>query len=715
MKARDLLEIARQFENFPIVVETYRECLQDVLAMDELREMLRKIKDGQINVHFRHSSIPSPFTSSLLFDFQAAYQYDYETPKLGAGVAPKLDLTLLEELIHPERVAQLLDEQALTDVEARLAGAATGYQARTPAELVELLRRVGDLSDDELHARYAGDANAAISELTADGRLTTFDFASGSRWISAEEFSIYNSAFGKGYKDRDSQKHILTRYLRNKTVTTLAEITGQYSLDQDDSIAFLQQLGKTEEIVRIDKDGDELWGYRENLERVRRTTLARKRREVQPCTTAQFFQFLLKWQHRQPEKLMQGYEGVAAVLEQLQGLALSAEIWDSEVFGRRIENYQSHWLDDLIGRGEIVWYGTSGGSADGGRIGFSFREDLELFYQPAQEYDFNKQKKAADKVRQVLSQRGACFLIDLSTETGLAPSECSRALWEMIWAGEVTHDSFQAVRVGRPPKMPPSEPTRIPRGYSGRRVSMGKSRLGRRARISSSTGRWSLLPKSKQTEISWEHFEFVARQLLNRYGMLCRELLMLESQVPTWSQLYQVLVRLEWRGEIRRGYFVQGFSGAQFALPRAADELMDYASDSQKAGGEVFCLINACDPVNLYGAASPLPVLHPVNTEWRFLRHPNNYLIIHSGHPIFAIEGKGARLTTLRQLTEQQLRSALELLPEILHDPAGLRRIKSLRVEFCNDQPVRSSPVSGILKELGFQDEMRSMVLRREF
>ena len=711
MKARDLLEIARRFENFPIVVETYRECLQDVLAMDELREMLHKIKDGQIKVHVRHGSIPSPFTSSLLFDFQAGYMYEYETPKTGTGAAPKLDLTLLEELLHPDRVAQLLDKQALADVEARLSGVAVGYQARTPAELAELLRRVGDLSDEELRARYAGDADAATSELTADGRLTTFDFVSGTRWISAEEFSLYNSAFGKSVNDRDAQKQIIARYLRSKPAVTLAEITERYPINQNDVAAIFEQLGKAEEIIRIDKDRAVFWGYRENLERVRRTTLARKRREIQPCTTAQFAQFLLNWQHRLPGKHFQGTEGVVAVLEQLQGLALPAEIWDSEIFGRRVENYQPNRLDDLIARGEIVWYGTASGGSDTGRIGFSFREDLDVFRSVFQEHDFGDIAESVTKVRNALSNRGACFLIDISTETGLAPSECARALWEMIWAGIVTHDSYQAVRAGRPPKMPPAEPARIPRGYSGRRSVMGRSRPGRRLGVSGSTGRWSLLPKLEQPELNWEHIEATGRQLLNRYGMLCREMLMLEFNVPPWSQLYQVLMRLEWRGEIRRGYFVQGFSGAQFALPRAADELMNYASDSQNSEDNDIILINACDPANLYGAASPLPVLHPLNPEWRLLRHPNNYLVLQNGLPLLAIEGKGVRLTLLRHISDQQFRPALELLPEMLYD----RRIKSLRVEFWNDQPIRGSAVSGILKELGFQDEMRSMVLRREF
>ncbi len=199
--------------------------------------------------------------------------------------------------------------------------------------------------------------------------------------------------------------------------------------------------------------------------------------------------------------------------------------------------------------------------------------------------------------------------------------------------------------------------------------------------------------------------------------MICREIYELENFHIPWRSIYETLVRLEWRGEIRRGYFVKGFSGLQFAVPKAADEIMNLHQNKPGYNGESnpLILINTSDPANLYGAASPLPLLHPMNPDWRLLRHPNNYLILKNGLPLLAIESKGARLTPLRNLSLEEIKEALNLLPQLLDDPAGWRRIRSIKVEFWDGDPVRNSESSDYLKKIGFRDEFKMMVLEREY
>jgi ATP-dependent Lhr-like helicase len=228
-------------------------------------------------------------------------------------------------------------------------------------------------------------------------------------------------------------------------------------------------------------------------------------------------------------------------------------------------------------------------------------------------------------------------------------------------------------------------------------------------------GRWSLLPEPIQTEPDVEEgsLEVLARQLLCRYGMLCRELYALAGRDLPWRLLYQTLVRLEWRGEVRRGFFVKGFSGGQFALPRAADQLTSYSREGPRNPSHPPILINACDPANLYGAASPLPVLHPVDAQWRFLRHPGNYLVLEGGMPVLAIEGRGSRLTPLRELSGNEKRETLGLLPQLLEGARGLRRIRALKVEYWDGQTVRSSEIVPYLKSLGFRDEYKAMTYHR--
>ena len=424
----------------------------------------------------------------------------------------------------------------------------------------------------------------------------------------------------------------------------------------------------------------------------------------------------MRWQNRTAETQLSGVDGIISIIEKLQGLTLPAEMWESEIFARRIQDYQPAWIDDLCRQGEITWYGTSSGSGGFGNLSFAFREDLPFFHyqMPKSDEPIDDQiESILDQVRKALGKRGACFVNDLSMETGLAPSTCAAALWELIWLGQVTNDTFAVIRAGKPPFSLDQFSEKTVQQSSYRRT--GRTH---RYRPVPGSGRWSLLPESNEANaIEPELIEALTNQLLQRYGLVCRELYQLENWHIPWRLIYDTLVRLEWRGEIRRGYFVKGFSGLQFALPRAADELVNlqqnkpgYQNDSNS-----FLLINASDPANLYGAASPLPLLHPMNPDWRLLRHPNNYLILKHGLPILAIESKGARLTPLRDLSSEERKKVLNLLLQLLDDPAGWRRIRSIKVEFWDGQPIRNSEVADYLKEIGFRDEFKVMVLERGY
>jgi ATP-dependent Lhr-like helicase len=288
----------------------------------------------------------------------------------------------------------------------------------------------------------------------------------------------------------------------------------------------------------------------------------------------------------------------------------------------------------------------------------------------------------------------------------LPPSLVSSSLWELIWRGEVNNDTLAAVRAGKPAQ--PAE-----RADDPGRDQASRKRYGRthRYRPVAGSGRWALLPGRDAAAIgSSAMLEALARQILLRYGMVSREIFQLENRPVPWHSLYEKLVQLEWRGEIRRGYFVRGFSGMQFALPEAADLLR---SDGRWESNGRMALINTCDPANLYGAASPLPVLHPFFPDWRLLRHPNNFLVLQNGVPILAIEARGERLTPLRDLSHEEKQGAISLLPEILFDPGNWRRIRGIRVEEWNGAPVRKSEIAGYLKEAGFRDEFKMMILER--
>ncbi len=700
LKAKDLLEICRGYDSFPIVVETYRECLQDQLGLKELKEILSQMRAGAIKVTVRDGTTPSPFSSSLLFDFTAKYIYEWDRPKPGAN--PQLAHELLESLLQPHN--PLFATEAIVELEDRLQGKAKGYRARTEVELAELLRRMGDLTEAELVQRVVGNLSDFLDRLRHQGRIIQVSIPrvrEPRRWILTEDFPLYRDGFGarvRGNQPQNlnlvggefppavAQRMILDRILRSHAFIDLEWLLDRYPFERDCLSEILQERERDGHLLKFSWGDQVKWAPPDRVEQVRRLTLVHSHREVKPSPVHRYVDFLLKWQHRHPHARLSGKEGLISLLGQLGGLPLPAEIWEKEVFAQRVKGYQSSWLDELSSQGVLAWWGSPGGAGEWGRVCFALREDFPHFRGAVGCARAKPQDEVAESLIGVLSKRGATFLTDLSLESGFPPSTLRRALWELIWQGEVTNDSFVVVRGGRPSIRP------LRQGY------------GRRGRYRPFGGRWILLPKPTFPP----DLELLARQLLKRYGVVFRELYELEGWVIPWRELYQIFSRLEWRGEVHRGYFVRGFSGAQFALPRAAAELKGDNSEDNPP-----LLINSCDPANLYGAASPLPLLHPANPRQKFLRTPSNYLILQDGFPLLTIEG--SKLTSWQELTTDQKREVLGLLPQLLEDAGGLKRLRSLKVEYWNGQPVRRSEIFPLLKELGFRDEYKAMVLYRRF
>ncbi|MFZ5515301.1 MAG: DEAD/DEAH box helicase [Candidatus Zhuqueibacterota bacterium] len=718
IRSRDLLEVARKYPSFPIVMETYRESLQDFLALDELKQFLGRLERGDVSLVIRRSSSPSPFAASMMFEFMTGYMYEYDAPKAEDRSPDSLDKDSLAELLHPDNVQHLLDETAIEELEARLQHRLAGYQARTPSELAELLLRMGDLTPAEISQCISSDGEAMLRELTGQQRVVQFQIPNATdpeRWIAADLLPEFRAAFeGIDWSEpgptdvtpEEARWKIMLRFVRHQALVTVAHLQQRYGFEETAVLEFLNRAQGEENLVRVPSqtpDRPEHWAFRETLERIRRITIRQQRNEIQTCDTAQFVEFLLKWQHRSRASRLAGADGLIAILEQFQGISLPAYLWESEIFGRRVEDYRPEWIDDLCRRGEVVWQGTASATGDFGNLSFLFREDFPIFqFNP----ETTEDAPIHAKIKTAMRKLGACFVSDIASETGLPPSLVSSSLWELIWRGEVNNDTLAAVRAGKPAQ--PAE-----RADDPARDQASRKRYGRthRYRPVAGSGRWALLPGRDAAAIgSSAMLEALARQILLRYGMVSREIFQLENWPVPWRSLYEKLVQLEWRGEIRRGYFVRGFSGMQFALPEAADLLR---SDGRRESNGHMALINTCDPANLYGAASPLPVLHPFFPDWRLLRHPNNFLVLQNGVPILAIEARGERLTPLRDLSHEEKQSAISLLPDILFDPGNWRRIRGIRVEEWNGAPVRKSEIAGYLKQAGFRDEFKMMILER--
>jgi ATP-dependent Lhr-like helicase len=699
LRGRDLLQVARRHPDFPIVVETFRECLNDHLDLSRLKTLIADIRAGRVEVQARRTEMPSPFASALLFTFEMAFMYQYDQTDADPERARPLDTQLLDQLVSPDRHRHLLDPRAIQQVERRLRG--VGQPPRSATEMAEWLRRLGDLTTAELEGPMA----AFLEELSADGRALLLELPNTrepQRWVLTEEAPNYRQAFGMDAVDGETQaaaaEMILGRFLRTHALVGLRDVLMRYPFEPTWAERKLAEWSTAGRLIALPREETEplRWSAPENLEQMQRGTLALLRREVTACPPAQFVDFVLRWQGVHPETRHGAAEGLVEALERLQGLVLPTELWEQSVLPTRVPGYQRRWLDEATAGGDWTWVGQGGTNGVDG-LAFFRRDALADFACPPQP-DAPLDPISAS-VLTTLRERGASFVTDLAQQTGQLPGNVRASLWELLRRGLVTNDGFDVVRKGEERALP----TEAAASLSLRPTLSSLRRRG----VARPEGRWSLVP--------WGRPEPEARALeqamllLSRYGVVARELALLDAWMPPWRVLYEVLSRLELSGEVRRGYFVEGLSGAQFALPQAAQMLQDVGLPSTASAPVV--LLHSLDPANLYGSGAALDVPLLDGGTRPLLRRAGNWLTLKAGRPILLIEGQGKRLTALPSASREDLAAAVACLPAILDADRGLTSRHKLVVDEWNGQPVTTTEGRELLETAGFVRDYQGMTL----
>ncbi|MFQ5811402.1 MAG: hypothetical protein ACE5JM_17425, partial [Armatimonadota bacterium] len=408
LKAKDLLRIVATFEDFPVVLETYRECLEDYLDVSAAQEILGQVGSGDIEVAQCRRETPSPLASTLMFDFTAIYLYEWDEPKgVPWAAMSAAERASVAQLTAPERGPAQVDERALEQVTARAQGAAAGYQARTAAEFFELLRKLGDLTPLEAQERIGGDADAVLGALAEAGQIARLDVPNArepERWVITEDVPLYEAAFGEG--DDTAAGVILRRFASQRAAVTADDVVERYGVLGELAESVLTEMAGSGELVGIPSPpGRDVsrGGDPDRLESAYRLGLQMRKREAKPIGAAEFTRFLLRWQHRAPDQRLSGEGGLSEVLTQLQGLALPARVWESEALARRLDRYDPKWLDEACRLGEWVWRGSAGGSGAPGRVAFFGREEYPDFPHVPSE---RAECKLCDAIRDVLSRRG---------------------------------------------------------------------------------------------------------------------------------------------------------------------------------------------------------------------------------------------------------------------------------------------------------------------
>jgi ATP-dependent Lhr-like helicase len=671
LKAQSLLQVARRYADFPVVLETYRECLQDVFDLPALRQLLRALRERRIDVVDVETPSASPFASSLLFDYVATYMYEGDTPLAERRAhALALDRDLLKELLGQEELRDLLDPGAVEEVERQLRG-----EPHTPDHLHDLLLRRGDLKPGEFDETLA-------APLEAERRAARVRIGGEDRLIAAEDAGRYRDAVGamppSGLPDaflEGSERPLaglLLRYARGRGPFTTAEAAARFGLAAERAEGELTSLEREGRLVRgeLRPGGVEReWCDPDVLRRLRRASLAALRKEVEPAAQAALGRFLPAWQGIGRRATLR------EALVPLQGIALPVALWESEVLPRRVPGYQPAQLDQLSASGEVAWVG-----AGLERVAVYFREDAAALGRPAALP--SPEEPAHLLIREAL-RRGALFWFDLLRETELDPEAALPALWDLVWAGEVTNDAWQPLRAGRRFAAPRLE--RRPRRFSRQRADA----------ITATQGRWTTTEPLFAGE---PDARALAELMLERQGIVTRDGARAEGVPGGYAPVYRELRRLETLGACRRGYFVEGLGGAQFALPGAVERLREKPAE----GGSL--VLAAADPAQPYGAALPWPK----RAGARAARVAGAYVVLLDGEAALFVERGGRSLVPLRDPAEGWLRPALEALVAHVHS-AGLKR---LAVERFDGEPVGETELMPLLLEAGFLAGPRRAVLR---
>jgi ATP-dependent helicase Lhr and Lhr-like helicase len=717
LKSQSLLEVAKKYGEFPIILETYRECLRDVLDVPGLVELLTALHRRELTLVEVETATASPFASSLLFDYVAAYMYEGDTPNAERRAAAlSLDRDLLRELLGQEELRDLIDPGALEQVEDDLQFRSEMRQATGRDGLHDVLRSVGDVTAVEAQLRVVGglDAAAMLEELRRERRAVVVRLGGEERWIDAADAGLYRDALGAAPPGGlpaafledvpDALSRLVRRYAATNGPFTANDVRARYGVECGAVLAAFERSG---ELVRgeLRPGGSEReWCDPEVLRRLRRASLAALRKEVEPVDPRALARFLPAWQgvDRHPATGA-GIDRLRESLVSLQGLALPAEVWERDVLPRRAGSYSPAWIDQLCASGELAWIGAGALGRSSGRVALYFREDLPVLGPPPQRGAVPRDSPAHEAVEARLAA-GACFFTDLLVDVDLAPEELQEALWDLAWAGEATNDAFAPLRAPRL-TLARAQRERVrtaarPGRFAARRRGAGASGgVGTQVQ-----GRWSLTESLFRAAVDpAARRRAKAELMLERYGILTREQVRAEGVPGGFSAIYSELSQLETLGIARRGYFVEGLGGAQFALPGAVERLRAQSTDDEPPA-----VLAAVDPAQPYGAALAWPARPDRPDESRRpARVPGAYVVLCGGEPVLYVERGGRALQTLVAGDDPRLEPALIAVIEQVR--AG--RLKRLALEKVDGELAIDSPLGPSLVALGFQEGPRRLTL----
>jgi ATP-dependent helicase Lhr and Lhr-like helicase len=747
-KAHDLLQAAVRFPSFPILMETYRECLQDVFDLPALQEILTGVETGDVTVHRLQTDAPSPFASSLQFGFIGNFLYDADAPlSERKAQALALDLSQLRELLGEADLRVLLDADVVDQLRAEFqrldwtenAGRDSQkdeHDYRRPFEresVCELLRTLGDLTAHEIQARMRlpDDAEEAdldsvastiqdwLIELIESQRVIDIRIADEPRFILAQDASRIRDALGIQIthalpavfleSTTDAIEDLIMRFARTHIPFTTAEVADRLGITAERTQAVLESLAEEDWLLQgaflPNREGIE-WSVPHVLATLKRRSLAKSRRQIEPVEPVAYARFLLDWHGVTPSvsnqeqrtgratQVARGQDAILDCVEQLQGLPLSLTTLESEILPSRVHGYRFTDLDELCAAGEIVWQGHSSTNS---QIQLYLAESFPVLANRASSDEVEVQDSLRDAIHEILADQGAVFYETLKRVIGGFGNDLVDTLWAMVWAGELTNDTLRPLRSRAADSKPKTSSRRSrPSGFRSRRTIQSPG----------TEGRWALLPKPGDSSPELRQMELV-RQLVDRYGVLTRESVLAESIAGGFAGLYPVLRAMEDAGQLRRGYFIKGLGGAQFMLPGTEERVRTQRSNrtmqERKNGDSETHHLAATDPANPYGATLPWPKLDNEKSGGRLQRSAGGHVIIRDGELVAYFSDPKNALTIID-------RDAITAIAKSLATETA--RKHRVFVESINGAAAKSADDVAVFIEAGFQISGNGLIHR---
>ncbi|WP_456299854.1 ATP-dependent helicase [Nonomuraea corallina] len=708
-RAAHLLGVASRYASFPIVLETMRECLQDVFDVPGLVALMRDIAARRVRVVEVETAQASPFAASLLFHYVGAFMYEGDAPLAERRAqALALDTSLLAELLGQADLRELLDPDVISDTERELAR--LDRPLRDLEDLADLLRSHGPLP--ELDVSVRGGDPAWLEELERARRAIRVRIAGEERWAAVEDAARLRDALGvpppvgvpHAFLEpvADPLADLLARHARTRGPFHASTAADRFGLGVAVVTDALRRLAVSGRVVngefRPGGRGEE-WCDAGVLRMLRRRSLARLRKEVEPVSPETLAVFTPAWHGvtagggRGAGGDARAMDALVRAIELLQGAAVPASALETLVLPSRVPGYRPALLDELTAAGEVLWAGQGSLPGGDGWVAVYFADTAPLLLPEAAEITMTP---AHERILEELGGGGALFFRQLADRLGLLDDQAAAtALWDLVWAGRVSGDTLAPMRAalgsGRPAHRPATR----------RRRAVLPSRSG----PPTVAGRWWLLPEAASDATLRAQAQ--AEVLLERHGVVTRGAVTAERLPGGFSPIYQVLRAYEESGRCRRGYFVEGLGGAQFALPGAVDRMRAMAPS---ASGETreerrAVVLAAADPANPYGAALPWPA-RPGEVSHKPGRKAGALVVLVDGRLVLYVERGGKTLLSFAD--DERLRPAVDALALAVRDGA----LGKLTVERADGEPIVDSPLGAALEEAGFHPTPRGLRLR---